>query len=394
MSTQIGKTGLVVSSPSSSGGGGFPLSNAVPLPDAPVGLPGVANAASREDHVHPAEAAAGDLPYSAAVGNQMVVGETLRFGAGTILFPAGPVNDDVCAAQSVNGAAASIVFDPNSAGRQVRFATTGVATWSLHVTGYPYFRFRYEAVTNAWNLESDATPGLLGDAVVTNTLLVGDPLQGLVRKAINLNALLGRFAGGIEGLSTGFYSFFKSDGVGQPQWQQSFAAVASLISFNLGAGPAIDAVDNASVLQLGLASLPNILSCVNGSGVAIPTPGAAVYVSADTVLSRASVSMSLASAAATAKFIAVTVHQVGPVLPGVSSNFITAGIAQIPAAQQQGVWLAGEQIFVSSTVAGKLTNVKPVAVGTFVVPVGTVFNTPAGGTAWVLLRPGETEENV
>jgi hypothetical protein len=44
---------------------------------------------------------------------------------------------------------------------------------------------------------------------------------------------------------------------------------------------------------------------------------------------------------------------------------------------------------VSTATAGKMTNVKPVTVGQFVIPVGTVLNTPAGGDAWLSLNPGE-----
>ena len=147
------------------------------------------------------EAAGDALPYKFATDNQMEVGKTLKFATGTILFPTSPapVDGDLCAAQSINGAGASITLDATGSG--MRMSHNNYTTLVMRVQGYPYFRFRYFASLNKWNLEdSDAMYPQLASSGFANSLwLRGDVLGQPNLQSIPDRNFVGRPIGGSLG---------------------------------------------------------------------------------------------------------------------------------------------------------------------------------------------------
>jgi len=135
-----------------------------------------------------------------------------------------------------------------------------------------------------------------------------------------------------------------------------------------------------------LSQIVNTLPGVNSSGVSLPT-GTPVFISGAT----AAVNRSKADAAGTAKFAGVSAsiyfNSGGNWASGANGWFTAGGWANVGGAQT-GTWVAGDFLYVDPDNAGKITNVKPTTSGQYIVPVGTCLNTPAGGTAEILIEKG------
>lgn len=75
------------------------------------------------------------------------------------------------------------------------------------------------------------------------------------------------------------------------------------------------------------------------------------------------------------------------ILNGSSGEIAVAGVVTIPAARQEGVWVAGDNIYLSSSTAGDMQTAVPVVPSEeFDCLVGLCLNTPVGGDAKILIR--------
>ncbi len=74
------------------------------------------------------------------------------------------------------------------------------------------------------------------------------------------------------------------------------------------------------------------------------------------------------------------------ILNGASGDIAVQGLVTIPAARQEGVWLAEDNIYLSGSTAGDLSNVVPTdSTDQFHALIGVCLNTPAGGNAIMLI---------
>jgi predicted RecA/RadA family phage recombinase len=142
---------------------------------------------------------------------------------------------------------------------------------------------------------------------------------------------------------------------------------------------------DAWVAQIRHSSLgirpPQVIKMTNNSGGTI-LAGEVVYVSGPYEVSK-----SKADNSQTARMFAVCMSDVST---GNDGYFYRDGTIPIPSARQGGgTWTAGDQVWISTSTSGGITNTQPTGSGNFEVVVGWVLNTPGGGTAYVDLNRGD-----
>jgi len=129
-------------------------------------------------------------------------------------------------------------------------------------------------------------------------------------------------------------------------------------------------IDNA------LAGVDNTITLTNDNASAA-TQGMVVYISGD-----GSFDLADADAASTARAFGIVAD--ASIASAGSGEVAYTGTATVPSARQNGVWTAGDRIYVDTT-AGDMTNSAPTAGGTYVAMIGICINTPGGGDATVAI---------
>ncbi len=171
--------------------------------------------------------------------------------------------------------------------------------------------------------------------------------------------------------------FNPADGPGYTRWVTTFPDPTGTMFPGPGAFGATSDYCVESIERLGADGETVDITLTNSNAGAI-TAGQPVYSSGDNTVD-------LADDDTAAKARCIGFVNQASIASSAAGDIAVDGHVGISSADQEGVWLFGQTIYLHST-AGHLTNVVPSVTGKFSTTVGTCANTPAGGNAKLLIN--------